>query len=121
MLANITTTMGFLDNIFDSKESGTTNKKQEAEHAVIVQFDYGKEGMDELYQLRDRLENIIEVEKLGEYDGHEMAMDYSDGFLYMYGPNAESLFKGIQRYTGTDGIHEGCKSEIKIWTTRRWR
>lgn len=38
------------------------NKNPEIEHAVIVHFDYGIEEMTTFYQLRDKLENIIERE-----------------------------------------------------------
>jgi hypothetical protein len=52
--------------------------------------------MEHMYKLRDQLENIMEKNNLGEYDGHEIATDYSDGFIYMYGQNAETLFKGVK-------------------------
>lgn len=89
--------MGFLDKIFGSKKNSIAPSEKQVEHAVIVEFSYGIEGMDALYQLRDKLEGIIERDQLGEYDGHEMAVDYSHGFIYMYGPNAEVLFEGIRK------------------------
>lgn len=66
------------------------------EHAVIVRFDYGKTDLDPLFELERRLENAINESKVGEYDGNEIAVDGSDGTLYMYGPNGDSLLSVIQ-------------------------
>jgi hypothetical protein len=106
--------MGFLNIVFGSKKNDSTNKEQEIQHAVIVQFKYGIEGMDALYKLRDKLEIIIERDHLGEYDGHEMASDYSDGFLYMYGPNAESLFTGIKATLENTDFMKGAKAKLRF-------
>ncbi len=106
--------MGFLDKIFGSKKNETVNNHTEVEHAVIVQFDYGIEGMEELYNLRDKLESIIEENQLGEYDGHEMATNYSDGFLYMYGPNAETLFNGIKDTLEQTDFMKGAKAKLRF-------
>ena len=80
--------MGLLDKLF--------GKKAEPEHAVIAHFNYNKDDLQPLHDLEDRLEKEIEKRKIGIYDGHEVATDYSDGFIYMYGPNAEVLFKGVK-------------------------
>jgi len=106
--------MGFLNKIFGSKKKENINKEQEIEHAVIVHFEYGIQGMDELYKLKDKLEFIIEKNQLGEYDGHEMATDYSDGFLYMYGSNAESLFKGIKEVLEETHFMKGAKVKLRF-------
>ena len=106
--------MGFLDRLFGFKKSKATKSEIEVEHAVIVQFDYGIQGMEKLYQLRDRLENIIQKNKLGEYDGHEMAADYSNGFLYMYGPNAETLFNGIKEILEQTDFMKGAKARLRF-------
>ena len=66
------------------------------EHSVIIKFDYGMDSLEPLHDLEDKLESIIDDAGVGELDGHEIAMDGSDGFLFMYGPNAEILFKTIK-------------------------
>jgi hypothetical protein len=106
--------MGFLDKIFGSKKQESENNEPAIEHAVIVQFDYGIQGMEELYKLRDKLENVIQKNQLGEYDGHEMATDYSDGFLYMYGPNAETLFNGIKQTLEQTNFMKGAKAKLRF-------
>lgn len=66
------------------------------EHAVLVYFDYNLESSDPFYKLVDELIHYFHDNHLGEYDGHEMAMDNSDGSLYMYGNNAQDLFNGVE-------------------------
>jgi hypothetical protein len=53
------------------------------EQAVIVHFNYGIQGLDSLFKLEEELEEVILENRVGEYDCHEIAMDYSDGSLYM--------------------------------------
>ena len=91
--------MELLNNLFGKTQN--TPKKlsspdNEPEHAVIIHFDYCFEGLDALYELEEILEQLILENDVGEYDGHEIATDYSDGILYMYGSNAERLFKTIE-------------------------
>jgi hypothetical protein len=67
-----------------------------AQQSVIVHFKYPHDNLDELYELEDRLEALLVDGQIGDYDGHEIATDYSDGFLYLYGNNAEELFNSIK-------------------------
>ena len=62
-----------------------------AEHAVIVKFKYGLASLDRLYDLEDKLRDAIGRAKVGEFDGNEIAVDLSEGTLYMYGANADLL------------------------------
>lgn len=107
--------MGFLDKFFgDKKNLVSKSTEQEIEQAVIIHFNYGIEGMEKIYKLRERLESIIEKNHLGEYDGHEIATDYSDGFLYMYGPNAESLFNGIKSTLEKTDFLNGAIAKLRF-------
>lgn len=82
--------MQFLRRLFKLED------KNKVEHAVIVHFTYYKDNLDPLHALEEKLRQFIAEQKVGEYDGHEIAMDLSDGFLYLYGPNAEVLFKTVK-------------------------
>ena len=62
------------------------------EQAVIVRFQYGSTDLSRLFALQDRLESAIAAAKAGEFDGNEIAVDGSDGSLYMYGPDADRPF-----------------------------
>jgi hypothetical protein len=46
--------------------------------------------------LEKKLETAVGAAKVGEFDGNEMAVDGSDGFLYMYGPDADQLFDAVK-------------------------
>ena len=72
-----------------------------AEHAVIVSFDYGNTDLSALFELGDQLEQAIDEAKVGEFDGNEIAVDGSDGFLYMYGPDADALYAAIKDVLAT--------------------
>jgi len=80
--------MGIFSRLFGSESRDPPN----ADHAVIVHFDYGSTDLAALFQLEEQLERSISNAGVGEFDGNEVAVDGSDGFLYMYGPNADRLF-----------------------------
>jgi hypothetical protein len=65
------------------------------EQAVIVHFEYGSTDLNRLFALQDRLEDVLAETKAGELDGNEVAVDGSDGFLYLYGPDADRLYDAI--------------------------
>ena len=66
------------------------------EHAVIAKFDYAGSSPDALLEVEEELEAAINAAGVGEFDGNEIAVDLSDGSLYMYGPDAEALFAVIR-------------------------
>ena len=66
------------------------------EHAVIVHFEYGTTDLSNLFALEDELIEAVETAGVGEYDGHEIALDGSDGYYYLYGPDADALFSAIR-------------------------
>ena len=65
------------------------------EQAVVVHFNYGSTNLQPIFALEEKLEAAISKAKVGEYDGNEVATSGSDGFLYMYGPNADRLFEVV--------------------------
>ncbi len=66
------------------------------EHAVIVHFNYGSTDLQPLFALEGKLEQAISAADAGEFDGNEVATDGSDGYLYMYGPDADKLFAAVE-------------------------
>jgi hypothetical protein len=66
------------------------------QQAVIIYFNYGLEEDEPFYELSDRLRELVDDSGLGMYDGHEIAMDNSDGSYYMYGPDAKKLFELVK-------------------------
>jgi hypothetical protein len=93
--------MEFFNELFGNENQ--LDKGLGRQHAVIVHFTYYKDDLDPLHDLDKKLEEVIKEHNVGVYDGHEIALDMSDGFLYMYGPSAENLFKAVKpTLEGTD-------------------
>lgn len=66
-------------------------------HAVIISFYYGREDDSDFYALAMELHDLLNGHEIGFYDGHELEMlDNRDGTYYMYGRNAEELFKFVR-------------------------
>ncbi len=82
--------------------------------SVIIYFNYGLEEMDSIYNLENELEKIITENNVGEFDGHEIAMDNTDGSLYMYGPNAENLFKAIKPILEKTNFMKGAMAHLRF-------
>ena len=53
------------------------------DQAVIVRFSYGSTDLSRLFELENKLEAAITNARAGEFDGNEVAVDGSDGILYM--------------------------------------
>ncbi len=66
------------------------------EHAVIVKFRYGSTDLSALFAFEEKLEKAISAAAVGEFDGDEVAADGSHGSLYMYGPDADALFRAVR-------------------------
>jgi hypothetical protein len=81
--------VGALANVRGADQSRT-------QQAVLVHFDYGSRDLTPFFQFEDRLEQAIKASGAGEYDGNELAIDGSDGTLYMYGPDADKLFAVVK-------------------------
>jgi len=82
---------------------GAPIKAKAPEHAVVVKFDYiGSTDLQPLFDLEHLLEEALLAASAGELDGNEVAVDGSDGFLFMYGPDADRLFQVIKP------VLEGC-------------
>jgi hypothetical protein len=86
--------MGLLSKVFGGKSQPDDKP---VEHAVVVNFDYGgSTDLQPIFALEEKLEAAIDAAKAGEYDGNEVAVDGSDGSLYMYGPDADRLFSVVR-------------------------
>lgn len=103
---------GIIDKFFGKKKSDSKDKVPK--HAVIIHFLYGMDGLEPLHRLEKEINILIDPEGVGEYDGHEIALDYSDGFLYMYGPNAEALFKTVRPLLEQIEFMKGATAKIRF-------
>jgi len=78
------------------------------DHAVIVHFQYGSRDLQAMFDLEDKLESAIAEAGAGEYDGNEIAVDGSDGRLYMYGPDADGLTDVVRPILATAPFMKGA-------------
>jgi len=69
---------------------------EKTEQAVIVNFDYGSKDWNQFFAFEKGFESAVNASGLGDYDGNELAVDGSDGSMYMYGPDADRLFAFVR-------------------------
>jgi hypothetical protein len=66
------------------------------QRAVIAYFDFAADRLDALYAIEEQLQSAINAAGVGEFDGSEIAVDLSEGSLYMYKADAEALFAVVR-------------------------
>ena len=84
------------------------------EQAVIIDFIYGLEEDEPFYELSDKLRKLVDGSGLGEYDGHEMAMDNSDGSFYIYGPDAKKLYELVKETIEKTPFMAGAHVRLRL-------
>lgn len=90
--------MGLLD-FFQKKAADAPDNKPvylDENQLVVIQFFYGIADLNELHELERQLHSSISTGALGKYDGHEISMDFGDGYLFFNGKDAEHLFQSIK-------------------------
>jgi len=103
--------MGIFSRIFGSEPEIVAKP---VEHAVIVSFAYlGSTDLDPLFALEARLESAINGAQVGEYDGNEVAVDGSDGTLYMYGPDTDKLFAAVRPVLEACSFMKGAAVKLR--------
>lgn len=88
-----------LFNFFHKKNMETTKEKPKVDtenHLVVIQFFYGIEDLNELHELEKQLDSNITTNALGKYEGHDISLDFGDGYLYFNGKNADQIFQAIK-------------------------
>ncbi len=95
---------------------GSLFGKKKDEQAVLVYLD-GTGLPDEVYRdcdlmtIEDKLTEIIERRKLGVFDGNEVGP--KETTLFMYGPDAERLFSGIEQTLRDYPLCKGARVVIR--------
>lgn len=99
--------MGFMSRLFGGKQSEEPSANK---HAVIAYFEYGQTDLEPLFEVERQLEAAIDKAGVGEFDGNEIAVDGTDGSLYMYGPDADKLFEVVKPVLES----ADCLSEVVV-------
>jgi len=92
-----------------------------SEQSVLVTFyDFAErfwtddnEPLDPLYDLEDELEAILSEKDVGVLDGHEIAMDGRDGFLFLFGPDADALYAVIEPVLRASPVTQGGNATLR--------
>lgn len=71
-------------------------KRMNENQLVVIQFFYGIDDLNELHELEKQLYSNSANNAIGKYEGHEISLDFGDGYLYFNGENAEELFHSIK-------------------------
>jgi|SRR6185503_867666 len=107
--------MSIFKRIFGKKSLDQTQSEQ-PQQAVLVHLD-GTGLPDHIYDeydlatIEDRLIDTLEREGLGEFDGNEVGPGHTT--LFMYGPDAERLFDGIEQTLRGYPLCQGARVEIR--------
>ena len=108
--------MGVLSKLFGAgKRDPQAPPKQE----VIVYFSYGSMNLQHVYALEDLLRAALHEAAAGEYDGREMTADCSDGHLFMYGPDAEALYRAISPVLAACSFMHGAEVTLHFGPPKR--
>jgi hypothetical protein len=102
--------MGLLSKLFVSKvaRSGETSQQE-----VEVHFAYGSTNFQFVYALGDQIQLAVSEAKVGEYDGHELPADGSEGRYFAFGPDAEAIFRVILPVLEASPIMRGAT--VTLW------
>ena len=84
--------MGLWSKLFGSKNAA---KNGAPEQEVEVHFAYGSTNFQHAYALGDEIQLAVAEAKVGEYDGHALPADGSEGRFFVNGPDAEAIFRAI--------------------------
>jgi hypothetical protein len=91
-------------------------QSEQTQQAVLVHLD-GTGLPDHIYHeydlatIEDRLIEVLERERLGEFDGNEVGQGQAT--LFMYGPDAERLFNGVEETLRGYPLCQGARVEIR--------
>lgn len=108
--------MGIFERLFGKKGGGKVPPPRKPQEAVLVHLN-GTDLPDSVYQecdtatIEDMLIEIIERDGLGEFDGNETGP--TETTLFMYAPDAERLFAGIESTLRAYPLCHGARVVIR--------
>jgi len=108
--------MGLWSKLFRSSEK---TKKNPSKQEVEVYFAYGSTNFQHVYAFEEQLLTAVSDTKVGEFSGHELAADGSDGRLFLYGPDAEAIFRVISPVLTASPLMRGATVTLRF-NPSRW-
>lgn len=77
--------------------------------AVMVHFDYYPKDAARIRALERRLESAIKRAGAGELGESELHVDGNDGYLYMFGPDADRLYRASASILKSSRLMDGAE------------
>ena len=108
--------MGLLSKLFGSKGA---DKNSPPTQEVEVHFEYGSTNFQHVYALGDQIQIAVNEAKAGEYDGHALPADGSEGRYFVYGPDAEAIYKAIAPVLEKSPLMRGATVTLHYGPNRR--
>ena len=108
--------MGLLSKLFGSKNSAANGS---TDQEVEVHFEYGSTNFQHAYALGDQIQSAVAEAKVGEYDGHALPADGSEGRYFVFGPDAEAIYKAIAPVLEASPLMRGATVTLR-YGPRRW-
>ena len=108
--------MGLLSKLFGTKNAV---KGGPSEQEVEVHFVYGSTNFQYVYSLGDKIQLAITEAKVGEYDGHALPADGSEGRYFVIGPDAEAIYKAIAPVLEASPLMRGATVTLHFGPRRR--
>ncbi|MGH9679048.1 MAG: hypothetical protein ACRD4Y_03790 [Candidatus Acidiferrales bacterium] len=108
--------MGLLSRIFGSEKD---DRKGPPVQEVEIHFSYGSTNFQHLYALEDEVRRTVLKSGVGEYEGHDSAADGSDGHFFLYGPDAEAIYRVIEPLLAGSTFMRGAT--VTLWFGPRKR
>lgn len=108
--------MGFLSKLFGSKnsEAGGSGAQE-----VEIHFEYGSTNFQYVYALGDQIQLAVAEAKVGEYDGHALPADGSEGRYFVYGPDAEAIYRAIAPVLEASPMMRGARVTLHYGPQKR--
>jgi len=109
--------MGLLSRIFGSRQSRPAGPPVQE---IEVHFGYGSTNYQHLFALEDVLRRVMSDSAVGKYEGHDVTADGSDAYFYLYGPDAEAIYRVISPVLADSSLMRGAT--VTMWFgPRKWR
>ena len=108
--------MGLLSKLFGSRNAA---KDGPSEQEVEVHFAYGSTNFQYVYSLGDEIQTAVAEAKVGEYDGHALPADGSEGRYFVNGPDAEAIFRAIAPVLEASPLMRGATVTLHFGPRRR--
>lgn len=85
------------------------------DESLTVHFtDYGNKNLARVFIASNEIETALDESRLGILDGNLLAVDGSDGYLFLFGPDARKLYEDIKPILLRTPIFHGAEITLGV-------